>query len=317
MGFPFPSLLKLRRVRLWHVVLMLVALAGAPTAGAALPAVVPGDHPSGLDIQVADQGWGQVSAQEIQAVLYAVAEELLARQPAKIEAPIRVAHTSRNPIVLYDRGDAGEYRILLHASGSQWPLYVYEFAHEFCHILSNYDHNVVDGVARQNQWFEEALCESASLYALETVAASWERQPATERKIAGGQLRRFFDQLVNERHRHLAPDVSFATWLHDNEARLRRDPYQRDMDDVAAQLLLPLFEQAPASWNALRYLNLEPSDTGVGLTQYLQHWYEHAPQTDRVLVGRVRALFDPEKDPPPHLLVAPTALVTTSEPSVR
>jgi hypothetical protein len=50
---------------------------------------------------------------------------------------------------------------------------IYQFAHEFAHILSNYERHADSKVARQHEWFEEALCEVASLYALKRVGMQW------------------------------------------------------------------------------------------------------------------------------------------------
>jgi hypothetical protein len=278
-------------VRLSLVIVFLATLAAASGA-AALPAT--GDA-GGLHIRVADGEWGEASSRQVEAVLRAVAEDLLARTGAVPDLSIVVSHTPRNPIVLYGRGENGEYRVLLHASGFQWDLYVYEFAHELCHILSNYDRNAADGVPRRNQWFEESLCEMASLYALETLGQRWQSQPPTpgwDERAA--QLQRFFHRLVAERHRRLAPTESLAGWVRDNEPLLRRDPYQRDKDDLVGLALLPLFEGSSAGWRAVRYLNLDTADREAGFADYLRHWYDHAPMGDKAFVERVRELFSGE-----------------------
>lgn len=247
----------------------------------------------GLTIRVEGDGWGRVRKETIESVLYSVADELLTRLPKKLEAPIVVTHTDKHPVALYQRGEKGEYRVRLHASGANWHLYTYEFAHEFCHILSNYEENVGPGVSRYNQWFEETLCETASLFALKSLAETWEHSPpAPGLSGKGNKLNRFFDLLIAEGHRQLPEDAPLTIWLASNEEKLRRDPYQRKRNELVATLLLPLFERNPENWSALSYLNLDPDDTGNSLRDYLRNWYLNAPGQHKVFIADVLGLFE-------------------------
>lgn len=247
----------------------------------------------GLTIRVEGDGWGSVRKETIESVLYSVADELLTRLPKKLVAPIVVTHTNQNPVAVYQRGEKGEYRVRLHASDANWHLYTYEFAHEFCHILSNYEENVGPGISRYNQWFEETLCEAASLYALKNLAATWENSPpAPDLSGKGKKLNRFFDLLIAEGHRQLPKHAPLTIWLANNEEKLRQDPYQRERNELVATLLLPLFQRNPENWSALSYLNLDPDDTGNSLHDYLRNWYLNAPDQHKVFIADVLGLFE-------------------------
>jgi hypothetical protein len=262
----------------------------------------------GLVIKVEGGGWGNVSSETIETVLYSVADELLSRLPKKLDAPVVVTHTDSNPVVLYERGSKGEYQVHLHASEKNWHLYTYEFAHELCHILSNYEENTGPGGSRYNQWFEETLCETASLFALKSLATTWKNSPpAPEWSATADKLNRFFDLLVSEGHRRLPPHSPLAAWLHDNEERLRHDPYQRQKNEVVANLLLPLFEANPEHWDTLAYLNLDPDDARSSLQDYLRNWYNNAPAEHRTFIADVLALFQA----PPAITVAEAGSVTS------
>ena len=246
----------------------------------------------GLSLEVQGGGWGKAKKESIETVLYSVADELMSRLPKKLTAPIVVSHTNNGPVALYERGPAGEYRIQLHASDENWHLYVYEFAHELCHILSNYEENVGADTTKYNQWFEETLCETASLFALKSLAATWEASPP-EQKWAdeAKKLRRFFEHLLAEGHRQLPPHTPLVIWLQGHEEHLRPDPYLRTKNEVVANLLLPLFQENPQNWEALNYLNLESSDARASLGEYLGHWYKNAPLEHKRFVGGVLSLF--------------------------
>lgn len=246
----------------------------------------------GLRIDVRGDGWGSASRESIETLLYSVADELLSRLPANLAVPIIVAHTDRSPAVLFERGPAGEYQVQLHASGENWHLYVYEFAHELCHILSNFDDNAGARDARYNQWFEETLCETASLFALKNLAARWESTPPAPRwSEAARKLRRFFDHLVSEGHRQLPPHTPLTTWLQENEEQLRRNPYLRQKNEVVANLLLPLFRDDPQDWAALGYLDLDPAAARNNLRNFLLRWYTNAPLEHKHFVAGILAMF--------------------------
>lgn len=285
------------KLRLPVVIASLVCSLTYADAGQAMTAATPGKkafnaRKQGLNIRVEGGGWGQARKEKIETVLYSVADELMARLPKKLSAPIVVTHTESNPIALYERGTNGEYLVHLHASGEDWQFYVYEFAHELCHILSNYEENLGADTSKYNQWFEETLCETASLYTLKNLAATWESAPPSpEWSAQAGRLRRFYDLLINEGHRRLPPHSPLASWLRDNEDALKQDPYLRKKNEVVANLLLPLFETKAENWDSLTYLNLNPADARSNLEQYLEHWYQNAPEGHKAFISRVLSLL--------------------------
>lgn len=267
----------------WAMLLSL-ALAGAG------PAVAQDSRALGLQIHVVPGGWG-VDTRRIEPVLYAVADELVSALPGKLSAPVVVAHTQGNPVALYRRGVDGEYRVRLHASGESWPLYVYEFAHELCHVLSNHDLHAQ--TRKHNQWFEETLCETASLYALQAVAQRWDMAAESSRAAAAPRLRRFYDVLLAERTRELPAGTPLSRWLAEHEAALRGNPYLREKNDLVAKHLLPFFQQDGRRWRALAYLNLHCDDATATLADYLGHWNDNAPAEHRGFIADMRAFVVP------------------------
>lgn len=280
-------------------ILASVACSLAWADGSELPQKKPAGRKLGLSIQVQGGGWGRGRKESIETVLNAVADTLMARlPPGRFAAPIVVTHTDGPPVALYGRGSAGEYRIRLHARDDNWHLYAYEFAHELCHVLSNYD--AQPATHRDNQWFEEALCETASLFTLRHLAQRWEAQPpGPEWAGEAARLRGFFELLIGEGHRLLPADAPLAAWLRDNEDGLRRDPYLRQKNEVLANLLLPLFEHDPDNWQALTYLNLDPADARSSLRAYLSRWYASTPPAHRALVAGVLGLLALDDVVPP------------------
>lgn len=292
---------------------ILCPLVHANELKSAAPPLPSGSKKMGLSLKVQNGGWGKAQPAAIETVLYSVADELMSRLPQKLAVPIVITHTNDAPVALYDRGPGGEYRVQLHATGENWHLYVYEFAHELCHILSNYEENVGPQTVKHNQWFEETLCETASLFALRKLAATWESAPPEPKwSEEAKKLRRFFDHLVSEGHRQLPSDTPLSGWLRDNEQRLRDDPYRRNENEVVANLLLPLFQENPQNWAALNYLNLDPSDARNSLGDYLNHWYQNAPPEHKDFVAGILALFQLDDVAPKTKLAASEPKDTTS-----
>jgi hypothetical protein len=247
---------------------------------------------TGLQIRVEGDGWGSATQGEIESVLYSVADELLTHVPQKLSKPIVVTHAADNPIALYEKGRNGEYLVHLSASGHRWAQFAYQFAHELCHIMSNYEENVGADTAKYNQWLEEALCETASLYTLRSMATTWEVSASTPERVRyAPSLRDYAQCLIDEGHRQLPPSTALAAWLRENEEQIRKDPYLREKNEVVANLLLPLFEQNPENWDTLRYLNLEPADARNSLKQYLHNWYANAPGEHKIFIANILAIL--------------------------
>ncbi|WP_084150665.1 tripartite tricarboxylate transporter substrate-binding protein [Azohydromonas australica] len=265
----------------------------APPVGQVMPqpARDAGELPEGrVRITVREGGWGNANTRDIRDVLVAVARELQERIPGRPLAPIVVSHSTRSPISLYERGPRGEYQVLLTARDDRWAGYVYEFAHEFCHILGNYDRHPHFQGAGAHQWFEEALCEVSSLYTLQRFAMEWQVDPPSPRLQAYAQeLQASADRFLTEKHRRLAPGQTLAAWYAENAQRLRSGAYDRDRNEVVATLLLPLFDENPELWEALGYLNLDAP--GGSFEQYLRTWHDNAPPELRDSISYVMALF--------------------------
>ena len=144
----------------------------------------------------------------------------------------------------------------------KWAEFSYQFAHEFCHVLSDYERLGVN----PNNWFHEALCELASSFTLRRMAERWPTQPPYSNWADyAPALSDYADNLLADEEHQLPEGLTLATWLPMYENELRQDPYIRDKNAVVAYQLLPLFEADPSGWNALRRM---PGSTGI-LTEYL------------------------------------------------
>lgn len=244
-------------------------------------------------IQVQAGDWGAASVQDIETVLNSVADVLLPYFPRHASVRIAVAFSEAGPRVLAEKSADGAHQVLLNVQDTRWDQLAYQFSHELCHIVSNYDHREI-GLApasRSHQWFEETLCEVVSIVALNRLESSWRESPP-HAGWAGyaPAFRRYAQRLLNDEHRHLSPAISITAWYRENERPLESNPYLRKKNELAATALLELFEATPGSLEAIGYLNLE-SPSQEGFAAYLASWYDCCPESHRPFVLRLMSLF--------------------------
>ena len=247
-------------------------------------------------VEVAPGNWGNVETADIQLVLQSVASEFQSHVGHMREGglKLRVVPRGVSPRVLYERGAEGEYMVHLTARNDRWYQYAYQFSHELCHILSNFDHkdSTGDGVATGNQWFEESLCGTPSLFTLKNLAAVWTSQPPARKWIGYAPVfAAYADHLLAETHRHLPAQQSFEQWYAENRSLLRANPYLREKNELVATALLPLFEHDSSLWQAIAYLNTDKSSSQKAFADYLADWHAACPQQNKLLVRQTMALL--------------------------
>ena len=247
-----------------------------------------------INIDVAPGNWGNADVRDIKRVLESAAGELLAHAGTSgADLNIRVIPRSGSPKVLYERGAEGQYIIQLTARDERWSQYVFQFSHELCHVLSNFDHKDTTADAKvdeSNQWFEESLCETASLFTLRRLAVVWETNPPT-RNWSGyaSLLSDYALHLMSEPHRHLPADQPLRDWYTQNKSSLSHSPYLREKNELVAASLLPLFEAHPELWQSITYLNPLKTSASKPFAQYMADWQAASP--DKTLPDQVLELF--------------------------
>lgn len=262
------------------------------------------DKPSAhTHIRVAANGWGETSLPELQRVLESVAREFGQHFPKRPLTGIEVHPGQLGPLVLYERAPDGAHIVKLSARDGRWFQFVYQFAHELCHIYSNFDNkrDATGQIATMNQWFEESVCEAASLFVLRSLARTWSdasAYPTLTRHAA--DLRAYADYFLSEPHRRLPATQPFALWYRENQHDLVSDPYQRSRNEVVANVLLPYFEKNPGNWEAIAYLNQDPMRANLVFERYLVEWMESCPEKLKQVIAQLIAVF--EGHPAPDLL---------------
>lgn len=239
-----------------------------------------------LDLRVAKEGWGGAGSADIKAVCLSAAGEIKKHLPGREFEPISVAYSTRGPMVIFGLGEAHERRVLLNVQNSYWSQYSYQFAHEFCHIVCNYRES-----DKANHWFEESLCETASLFAIRQMAESWKTKPPYANwKDYAKSMRTYADEHMKK----IDPlgDLTLAHWYQRNEEALRKNSTDRPKNQVVAATLLPLFEKTPEHWAALSSLNQWDKTRTLTWKEYLADWHTRVPEKHKKFVVEIAGLFE-------------------------
>lgn len=238
------------------------------------------------DIRILPGEWGSGSTDDIGAVCRSTAKELWCYFPDRPAPLISVRNDKSGPMVVYGLGESGEYRVLLNTNNTYWSQYAYQFAHEMCHILCNYR----DG-NKDNLWFEESLCETASLFALRRMGDSWrEAAPYPNWKSYAPSLSHYAQERIDSIKP--PPGKTLAAWYREQEAALRKNGTDRDKNLIVAVALLPLLEKNPEHWRALEALNQWPADDKLTFPEYLRRWHAGVDVKHKSFVADVAKLFE-------------------------
>ena len=270
-----------------------------PGHAAVVPAKKAPVHHGGLSIKVVGEGWGNAETSDIETLLQSTADQLWVYFPQRELPAIVVVHGDESPKVLFEKGKHGEYLVQLTARDRHWSQYAYQFSHEFCHILANYDHRKLSSGAidSQDQWFEEALCETAALFTLQHMAASWESAaPYPDWRDYAPALKSYAVSLHSESHRRLPFATTLAAWFQGHHDALTHTAYGRDNNEVVANRLLPLLEAHPEHWEAIGYLNAEGFPEARNFDQCLYNWYHAAPEKHKIFIRQVTEMFGLPQD---------------------
>ncbi len=185
------------------------------------------------------------------------------------DAPINVGRWDRSPQVF---DDCRPYEVRINSQDTYWCQYVYEFSHELCHILTNFD----EYRRHPYKWFEEALCETATLFVLHGLAEVWETDPPRDvfRAREYAPSFRTYAQDIERNHPQPGQD-DLPRWLHGHMGDLVADPYIRESNRTVAIALLPQFLEDPALWRDCAVLNLWNAGTNTSFSDYLGAWAAH------------------------------------------
>ncbi|OEE51944.1 hypothetical protein [Vibrio splendidus] len=227
-----------------------------------------------MSILLTPHNWGNARTVDLQAVLDSVVCVMNKYFESDANSDVLVIHNATHgPRVLFDRGQNNEYQVLLSSKDRTWDQHAYQFAHEYCHIRTNYSNG-----SRKVKWFEETICELASLFVLRRMSEMWQENPPYEnwRDYSQNLYKYAENRIVDESHR-LPEGIDFQSWFVARLDDLENNQYMRDINTTIAIMLLPLFEENPQLWRAISYLNTWVCADTDDIYKFFDKWLAALP----------------------------------------
>ena len=250
------------------------------------------DHDSGKPasrpvLRIETEGF-EAGEADIRAVLDSAGQELWRFFPDDKLEPIVVVRGHEGPITLFQRNDRGEIVVRLDTEKTYWSQYAYQFAHELTHVLCGFREGY-----QGNQWFEETVCETGSLYVLRAMSRTWKTAPPYENwKDYRDSLRSYADDVI--RGRDKASEIyahGLSAFYLAHKSVLQQQPNVRELNGAMALVLLHLLEESPERWEAVRWLNSGRTGASETFPAYLQRWHDAVPERHRDFVERIADLY--------------------------
>ena len=154
--------------------------------------------------------------------------------------------------VLYELRDGNTYHIQLTAKNRHWCQYVFQFAHELGHIMCNFSKE-----NQANLWFEESICEVASLYALSKIGNKWVKiHNDTNAKSYTKKFKKYGS--IESKNLHIRK--TFSLLAGGIKTGIFYPKILRKQNIWVALTLYDLFDQNPTiAWSTCFYLNNSPT----------------------------------------------------------
>ncbi|MDO4586871.1 MAG: hypothetical protein Q4C95_06170 [Planctomycetia bacterium] len=230
----------------------------------------------------------QADENDIIAICSSAGQELWKYFPDVQIPSIIVRHSDICPMAVFHPSENQEQIILLATSGNFWCQYSYQFSHEIAHVLAGFKDGNID-----NHWFEETICETASLFVLRQMANSWKSSPpkphwADYRDI----LRNYADiTMRNYPYTNELFRLGMPAFYQKYAQKLRTNPCNRDLNGSMAIVLLHYFEESPQHWEAIHWLNAKRTEESVSFNIYLKNWYQSVPNEHKGFVLKIAKLY--------------------------
>ena len=232
-------------------------------------------------LPIENGNWGGASLAAVHAVLESAYEVLVQAFDRHPDAPIHVAWWNESPQVFYG---CRPYQMRISARDTYWCQYVYQFSHELCHVMTNFDRHK----EHKHNWFEESLCELASLFVLHRLADGWREHPpprVLEAEAFAPNFKTYADEIA-QRHEHPG-DGGLRAWLAGNP--------DHELNGTLAVALLGRFLEDPSLWRDCGRLNCWDVTANATFESYLEAWAKHlrAQGAGPRVPALVEGLFSP------------------------
>lgn len=192
-------------------------------------------------------------------------------------------HTPGPEIVVKDYID----KIYLDLEDNLWCQYIYQFSHELCHHVIGSDAKLVF----KFKWFEETLCELASLYCLEKLSISWKTDaPYPNWSNYASVIKSYKMQHVSKPENII--EIPFENWFAQNIDEFYSNRYRRTENRIVALQLFDLFNNNPFNWQIVQYLSYLKTSDEMDFKDFLLCWEAVLPEKLKVDFRKITLILN-------------------------
>ena len=217
--------------------------------------------------------WGDTSYKDVAKVLNSVIDEFENIIDKKFLNPkVLVIKNTRTSLTKYDGpiffSNELNNLIYLQAIDKLWSQYAYQFSHEYCHHIIESDF-----INKCNRfgWFEETLCELASINIIRQMSKTWRSKPPYSNwKEYSKDLWNYADTIIQNVDNKI--ETPLKTWIGLKIDELYADRYNRRYNCLIATNLLDIFNENPKLWNFIGLIKNIPVNDSMTFKQFLSDW---------------------------------------------
>lgn len=167
------------------------------------------------------------------------------------------------------------------AGNSYWAQNAYQLSHELCHHFIK-----KKTPTGNNSWFEESICELASIYFLLEIESIWSTSANATKSSYISSIKNYLSNLLNNPLNINLKQLNIQSSAFYQE--MNADTYLRDNNNFIANKLLPIFKKTPSLWGdvyLIRKLNIKD------LNSFFTKWAQlSSPENERAIL-QISKLF--------------------------
>ena len=170
---------------------------------------------------------------------------------------------------------------LATAGNDYWAQNAYQLSHELCHHFI-----MKKSPTGDNSWFEESICELASIYYLSEVASNWSTSSNDDKSSYYSGITRYLSKLLISPLNLNLKELSIQSSVFYKE--MNSNQYLRDKNRFIANKLLPIFKKTPSLWEdvyLIRKLNIKD------LNSFFTEWSQLAKHKNARAILEISELF--------------------------
>ena len=223
-------------------------------------------------------GWGVAQLNDIVVLLENVIKHFYSNLYRRriLSKQVFIKNSSNTiPPTNYPQIIKGRYynTIYLSVKDRLWSKFSYQFSHELCHHIIDSNFYITNG---KYGWFEETLCELASIYSIDSMSQTWQTEPHYPNwKDYSSSLKDYVNEIMGRTEYVIS--TPFNEWLEENLNELYKDRYKRTENAIIALRLLPLFKNDTKLWETIQFLKFVNVTESMDFKSFLENWKKSVP----------------------------------------